>query len=408
MGRLATVLGLLGRPGWAGRTDRVESYERAFAATVLGEAERPALAFWRGRVALWAILRAAGVSDGEEVILPAYTCEMVPAAVKFAGGKCVYVDVAPGAFNPSAAQLADAITDRTRAIVCQHTYGIPFAVWDLAAARRGILIIEDCCHLIGGEGAPKGLAITGQAAFFSTQWSKPYSTGLGGMAVFSDRALAEAVRNVREGFPRDRDRGRSRSLALQVLLHDLTVRPMTRAVIARAYRWAQRRGIVRGTTTAEEYGRTMPADYLACATNVQAALGLQALGEWPAGVEHRRRLTEFYLEGLAALGADVSPMRCDGRPLALWGVPILVENAHEIVDRAGREGLPVNTWFGDLPVHITAARAGQYDYALGRCAWTEWMIPREVHLVTAPSVTLERAEAALRLIRQSARLARRG
>jgi dTDP-4-amino-4,6-dideoxygalactose transaminase len=134
MSNIYTLLKLLCQPDLAGGTDLLEPYQKAFAETIIGNGSLPALTFWRGRVALWTILRAEGIaSQDDEVILPAYICEMVPTTVKFAGGRCVFVDVEHGCFNPSVQQIADAITKWTRAIIFQHTYGIVQPVRKLAS-----------------------------------------------------------------------------------------------------------------------------------------------------------------------------------------------------------------------------------------------------------------------------------
>jgi perosamine synthetase len=146
-----TALEMLLKPKHASRNDLVPMYEQVFARTIFGK-ELPTLAFSRGRVALWAILKAAGV-DGDgtsEVILPAYTCETVPMAVKFAGAKCVYVDTAPNTYNVPLSYVNQSITPNSRAIICQHTYGItqPVQEWNNLAEEKGILLIEDRCQLV--------------------------------------------------------------------------------------------------------------------------------------------------------------------------------------------------------------------------------------------------------------------
>ena len=398
-----TLLRFLLQPGYASGTNLVDKYQQAFAETVVGNDLLPALAFWRGRVALWTTLCAAGLHEGDEVILPAYTCEMVPAAVKFAGGRCVYVDVESGRFNPSVQQIADAVTERTRAIICQHAYGVVQPVQELASLTSGkrIALIEDCCQLIPSYNGP---VAAGDAAFFSTQWSKPFSTGLGGMAVYSNRELYTEARNILGSFSHEQDRRRGRSLSLQLLLYKLTVRPRTGALVARFYRWAQRNGMIRGTTTAEEYGDDMPSDYLAGAINVQAVLGMRELDRWHKNVEHRRMLTECYLRSLSELGVDVTAMKTGSDRPALWAVPLFVENAGEILVRAGKAGLPIASWFGPAPVHIVLPTAKRYDYCLGQCPRSEWMVVREIHLETSPKITLKQAEKAVEFIKKYARM----
>jgi dTDP-4-amino-4,6-dideoxygalactose transaminase len=344
--------------------------------------------------------------EGDEVILPAYTCDMVPIAVKFAGGRCVYVDVEPGGFNPHLEQIADSITDKTKAIICQHTYGIHQPVHKLVAliSSRPITLIEDCCQLIS-DSRHSAVAIAGDAAFFSTQWSKPFSTGLGGMAVFSNNKLYAASRDILAAFSKDGNRQRARSLALQLLLYRLTVRPKTKAMIAALYRWAQRIGMIRGTTTPEEFGDKMPSDYLRGAVNVQAVIGKKQLQLWGENIKHRRMLTEFYLTYLPELGVDITSMKAGEEKPILWAVPLFVENTSQVLSRAGRLGLPVAGWFGPPPVHVVSPTAKRLDYRIGQCPRSEWMIAHEIHLLTSPGVTVKQAGDAIHFLKQYGHIA---
>jgi dTDP-4-amino-4,6-dideoxygalactose transaminase len=407
MNDVLTLLKFLCQPSRAGGIDLLDEYQRLFAQTTTGSNSMSALAFWRGRVALWTILRACGLQEGDEVILPAYTCDMVPVAVKFAGGECVYVDVEPGGFNPSPKQIADSVTSKTKAIICQHTYGIHQPVHKLSAliSNRPITLIEDCCQLISSDSDRDTIAIIGDAAFFSTQWSKPFSTGLGGMAVFSNDRLYAESQNILATFSQKGNRQRARSLVLQLLLYRLTVRPKTKAMIASLYRWAQRVGMIKGTTTAEEFDGRMPSDYLSGAVNVQAVIGKKQLEQWDENVKHRRMLTEFYLKHLPELGIDIAPMKTGEEKPALWAVPLFVENVGQVLSRAGRLGLPVVSWFGPPPGHIVPPTAKRFDYRIGQCPRSEWLVAREIHLLTSPEVTLRQAEKTIKLIKQYGRIA---
>src|SRR5690348_10116453 len=57
--------------------------------------------FWRGRVALYGILKSLAIGPGDSVLVPGYTCFAVPAAVLFAGALPLYVDIEPDTFNIS-------------------------------------------------------------------------------------------------------------------------------------------------------------------------------------------------------------------------------------------------------------------------------------------------------------------
>ena len=117
------------------------------------------------------------------MLMPGYTCMVVPSADQYAGLAAIYVDIDPDTFNVNPALLDAAARPDAAALIVQHTYGIPC---DMAAigdwtSRRGIPSIEDCCHSFGTKTNGRLCGTFGKFAFMSGQWNKPFSTGLGGM-----------------------------------------------------------------------------------------------------------------------------------------------------------------------------------------------------------------------------------
>ena len=157
--------------------------------------------FSKGRVALYALLRAAGIGPGDEVVLPGFTCVVVPAAVGYTGASPVYHDIDSRTFNGDPALAAAAIGPRTRALIVQHTFGLPADLGGLPqlCRERGVVLIEDCAHAIGATRDQRAVGTLGDAAFCSLQWSKPATIGLGGIARFNapDSVVAWTRRSAR-------------------------------------------------------------------------------------------------------------------------------------------------------------------------------------------------------------------
>lgn len=145
------------------------------------------ITFWKGRVALYAILKALEIGPGDAVLLPGYTCMVVPIAAVFLGATPVYADVDASSYNVTRDTLEAAWRGhngpRPKAVIIQHSYGIPVEAGPILdwARSEGLAVIEDCAHVLGSSyrGTPCGLL--GDAAFFSSQWNKPTTTGLGGV-----------------------------------------------------------------------------------------------------------------------------------------------------------------------------------------------------------------------------------
>jgi len=132
--------------------------------------------YWKGRVALYTFLKALEVNEGDEVIIPGFTCVVVPNAIKYLGAKPVYIDITKKTFNPSFEQVKKAINDKTKIIIIQNTFGLSSDVEEITelAKEKKIFTIEDCTHGFGGFYNGKPNCSYCDAAFYSNQLNKPF------------------------------------------------------------------------------------------------------------------------------------------------------------------------------------------------------------------------------------------
>jgi perosamine synthetase len=158
--------------------------------------------FYRGSIALYALLKAMEVEPGDEVILQSFTCDIVPTTVVRAGGTPIYVDIDPNTFNMDSDKIEERITERTKAIIVQHTYGIPTEMGPILdiARRHDLGVIEDSCHAWGSRCGGQEVGTFGDAAFYSFGWHKPLVLGVGGCAVVNNPALRQKVERLYGDF----------------------------------------------------------------------------------------------------------------------------------------------------------------------------------------------------------------
>jgi len=181
---------------------RVEAFERAVAAAV-GTVD--AVAVSSGTAALHLALLALGVSEGDEVVVPAYTFPATGNAVALCGARPVLVDVDPGTFLLRPELVAEAMTPRTRAVIPVHLFGRPVD-WEAlqTAVTQEVVLLEDAAGALGARyrGTPCGaLGIAGCLSFHPR---KIVTTGEGGAVTTDDPAAAAAVRRLRRhGFADD-------------------------------------------------------------------------------------------------------------------------------------------------------------------------------------------------------------
>jgi perosamine synthetase len=176
---------------------QMEEFERAFARCI-GASQ--AVAVNSGTSALHLCIRALGISEGHEVIVPSFAFIAVANVLRYERAVPVFIDIDPGTLNLDPARLEEAITPRTRAIIIVHTFGCPAALDEiLAIARRhNLFVIEDACEALGAQFDRRQVGSFGHAAVFGFYPNKQITTGEGGMLVTNDSnvdALARKLRN---------------------------------------------------------------------------------------------------------------------------------------------------------------------------------------------------------------------
>lgn len=173
----------------------IHTYEKLFAKITNN---KNAFSFGAGRMAAYAILEAIGVGKGDEVIIPAFTCVVIPNAIIYRGAKPIYVDIDPVMFNIDVSKIESAITPKTKVIFAQHTFGIPCDIKKIneIAKKYGLYVVEDCAHALGSFTKNKLIGSLADAAFFSTDRTKVISTHVGGMAVTNNLKIAEKLKSI--------------------------------------------------------------------------------------------------------------------------------------------------------------------------------------------------------------------
>jgi dTDP-4-amino-4,6-dideoxygalactose transaminase len=340
-------------------------YERAFAKW-FGSGR--VFSFWKGRVGLYAILRALGVGAGDEVILPGYTCVMNAAPIKYVGAKPVYVDIEPDTYNINTDLLEAKVTPKTKAVIAQHTYGYPAEVERIMeiGRRHQITIIEDCCLALGSRYKGKLLGMFGKASYFSSQWNKTYTTGLGGMVLCNDAELAKRILSVCEAEAISVPFGRTLQLLIQLFIYYTFVYPRTAAMAGRIFRWLGKRGVVLGSSSMEETQSSgMSEDFFIQMGFVQAKVGLREMKRLQENIEHRRKLAALYDMLLVERGWRARRLGSDTEPVMVR-YPVRIVNKWEALEEAAKRGIELGSWF-ESPLHAKEGDLEEFDYEWGMC-----------------------------------------
>lgn len=152
-----------------------------------------------GSAALYLALKACGVGEGDEVIVPAHTFIATAHAVLLCGARVRLVDVCPDRPLMDATALEASITDSTRAIVPVHLNG---AACDMAliratAEKHGLAVVEDAAQAFHSRNADGWLGTQSQAGAFSLSITKLLTAAAGGFVATRDRGIDEQMRRLR-------------------------------------------------------------------------------------------------------------------------------------------------------------------------------------------------------------------
>jgi len=346
----------------------VSEYEAEFARW---NRSKYAFAFMGGRVALSACIYALGLKPGDEVILPGYTCVVVPNAFHYAGVKTIYSDIELDTFGLDANQIQKKITTKTRAIILHHLYGLVSRDYDPIldmAKRYGLFVIEDCAQSTGAEYRGRKTGNFAEVSFYSSEQSKVFNTIQGGIAVTNEDKFAEKLREYYDLAPYPEEDWIEKQLYNVILSYYQFKHPM---------RWClgdfvnllygDKRLI--STTSEEErgirpvhYGRKMPPPI--------AALGLNQLKKVDSYNEQRRQTAKRWDRWCEERGYKKPFIKADSVPVYLR-YPVLVEpEKKRDISWAEKElGIELGVWFiSNLhPARFSVEGCPNADKAVVQC-----------------------------------------
>jgi perosamine synthetase len=187
------VVDSVGRGSYWAKGPYVDEFERELKAYLGAE---HVLVVNSGTTALVAALRGAGISEGDEVVVPSFTFIATANAVRLVGAEPVFADIETDTYGLDPDDVRDRITEDTAAILPVHCYGTScrISALDRVADDHDLVLIEDAAEALGATHDGQFLGTVGDAAALSFCQNKIISTGEGGAVVTDDDDIAEAVR----------------------------------------------------------------------------------------------------------------------------------------------------------------------------------------------------------------------
>lgn len=297
----------------------VKEFEKK-VSTIAGR--KYGIAVSNGTAALEVAVQALGIREGDEVIMPAFTIISCAMAVTKLGAVPVLVDSDPYTWNMNVNEIESKITNRTKAILAVHIYGLPVdmnKILELAEKYR-LKVIEDAAEMHGQTYYGKPCGSFGDISTFSFYPNKHITTGEGGMVVTDDEELAERCCMIRNlCFRRD-----------VRYVHD---------EISDNYRF----------------------------TNLQAAVGLAQLERLDEFVERKRRMGYYYTERLREIEGVILPIeRTDYAENIYWVYGMVLKEDIQADNRKvqqllAEEGVGSRTFFWCMHEQPVYRKRGMFE-----------------------------------------------
>lgn len=358
-------------------------------------------AFYAGRTGWFAILKALGVGDGDEVLVPAFTCVAVVNPIRWVGATPIYVDIN----NDYIVDLKDAknkLSDRTKVFLMQYTFGlVPENLSDYIefAKEHGLFFVEDCAHALDPQLQNQGIGLNGVASFFSFGRDKCLTAGTGGVAVTLDPSIAAKISTFAEKLPQT-----SRREVMRYLVYLIG--------IEKVYWWYRLHsslgklfhamlfsvGIVQTANSPREKQGELEPGVMKRWHPVFARLASYQLQRLPFFADHRRRLADFYL---AYLSKTKSPLILDlpgqKRQHSWLRFSLQVSEPKRIFEHAAKKDIMLGDWYNQVvgPQQVSLDNIG---YQIGTAPNAEQLSRHVMNLPTAPRFSQGDAQKIIDLV----------
>ena len=316
-------------------------------------------------------IQALDLDPGGHIIVPGFTCVVVPNAVKFAGHAVKFCDIELNTYGLDVACLRSLVSAETRAIVMHHLFGLVSRDYsDIVklAEEANIPLIEDCAHSAGAKYRHKRIGNRGKFGFFSSEQSKSFCTIQGGVIVTNDDDLASRVSDIWNTSPVQSDEYVDKLLANIVLGYYANKHPRRRIFADLVDAWLGDIDLV--ATTAEELAGVRPNLYGARMSPPIARIAFNQLSKLERYNQIRRTEAKRWERWCARNAVAPPTVIAESEPVFLR-YPVLVEPHMKQHDAWARQelGVKLGHWFvGNLhPLRGKLPECPNANYAVDRC-----------------------------------------
>lgn len=353
-----------------------------------------AIAINSGRSAQYLILKALGMSRIDEVAIQAFTCVAVPNSVLWLGAKPVYIDI-DESYNIDPADLVRKVSPKTKAIIVQHTFGLPANLEKIKiiAQKQKIILIEDCSHSLGASYGGKPVGTMGDVSFFSFGRDKVLSSVFGGMILCSNDALYQKIKKMRDSL-----KAPSKRWIVQQLFHPVAfsfILPLYNLGLGKIFLvLLQKLGLLSKAVYEKEKLTERPFVFPKKMPGALSILARNQFKKLDKFNKHRQEIAQIYSKTLAGTTLRLPPLNKN----SIWlRFPVRHNKAVSLYSFAKRRGVLLGDWYRGIVKPVKDLSL--VFYKKGNCPVAEEYSETVINLPTYPSLSKKQAENTVEIIK---------
>ena len=278
--------------------DLTEEFERRICKLT---GSKYAISVCNGTAALFCCLKALGIGEGDEVIVPNLTFIATANAVLLAGAEPIFCDVTKDTFSIDLNKAKDCLSTKTKAIMPVHLYGFSADMEDILefSHKHGLKVVEDAAQGVGVSHNGKPVGTFGNLGILSFYGNKTITCGEGGIILTDDVKLRDKCYRLKNHGRADKG----------VFIHD-----------------------------------TIGFNF--CFTEMQAAVGLAQLDKLPSIIQKKRAIFDSYIDSLHNY---LSPLRALSHTSPVyWFTSFLTPDKKELKDYLSNYNVQTRDFFYPL------------------------------------------------------------
>ncbi|MCK9416258.1 DegT/DnrJ/EryC1/StrS family aminotransferase [Candidatus Dojkabacteria bacterium] len=360
-----------------------------------------------GRASLYLILQSLGIKKDDEVIVQSFTCMALIVPLLWLEIEPVYADIDPNTYNISLDSIKKNLTEKTRSVIVQHTFGIPADILAIKtyidslnmerSEDERVYLIEDCAHCLNNRREDQYLGTFGDASFFSFGQDKVVSTTQGGCAIANDKGIEDKLEKIYENIPEMTEKIVKYNLRYSLLWNIIKKAYYTPEFLASSKRLSKFTvgkflillfrllGLIKQQASKEDFGN--PNEDVSRLSFQQKHLLKNQLEKIDRFTQHREEVINKYSR-LLELELGGSLIR----------YPVLVRDPSEVKSRLQEIRVIAGNWYNS-PVIPRGIDLDKIKYEIGSCPNAEYLMEHIINLPTGVNVNDKDVEKIINIMK---------